>query len=155
MLHERLVRTVISCQRIDRADAEDAVQDAYIYALRTQHPWDGRSKLYTWLTRVAINASKMRGRSRLRIEKHETVIDDAFGIADTFSPHDRLFAMEKFEVFKDVLMSEMPERNRKAILLLIADPDGGYKGVGDKIGVSANTLKSQIYRARKELQTIL
>jgi RNA polymerase sigma-70 factor, ECF subfamily len=154
-LRERLVKTLIFSRRIERADAEDAIQDAYMHALRTKHPWDGRSALRTWLTRVAINAAKMRGRRRGTIEKHETVLDDAFEISAGISPYDRLLAVERLEVFEDVLLAEMPAKNRRAILFLIADPDAGYKAAGNKIGIGFNTIKSRIMRARRDLRAAL
>jgi RNA polymerase sigma-70 factor, ECF subfamily len=154
-LRERLVRTLILHRRIERADAEDAVQDAYMYALRTKSPWDGRSKLRTWLTRVAINASLMRHRKRARIEKHETIFDDAMKITSDFSQHDRVFALERLELFEDVILAEMSPGNRQAILLLVADPDGGFRGISERAGIPVNTFKAQVHRARNILRAVL
>jgi DNA-directed RNA polymerase specialized sigma24 family protein len=126
-----------------------------MYALRTKSPWNGRSKLRTWFTRVAINASRMRNRKRARIEKHETVFDDALGMASDFSPHDRVFALERLELFEDVLLSEMSVANRRAILLLIADLDGGYRESAEKVGICVNTFKAQVHRARNILRAVL
>jgi RNA polymerase sigma-70 factor (ECF subfamily) len=45
-------------------DAEDAMQDTFLRAFVYLKQFDGRSKFYTWLTRVAINSSLMHMRKR-------------------------------------------------------------------------------------------
>src|SRR5260370_19157502 len=42
-----------------REDAEDAVQDSLLRAFVHMRDFDGRSKLGTWLTRIAINSALM------------------------------------------------------------------------------------------------
>jgi RNA polymerase sigma-70 factor (ECF subfamily) len=51
----------------DDADAEDAVQDAYVRAYQSFGQFQGESKLSTWLTRIVINESL----ERLRKQKRE------------------------------------------------------------------------------------
>ena len=48
----------------DDADAEDALQEAYIAAFRHLHEFRGDSRLATWLTRIVINQALGRLRSR-------------------------------------------------------------------------------------------
>lgn len=156
VLREQLVRIVCAWRRLDRSDGEDAVQDAYLCALRTKSPWDGRSTLKTWLTRIVINALNMRARKRKNLEKYETVLDDAFEISDDgFSAHDRVVAMERMELFEDVLLVEMCPFKRQAILLCVANSEDGYREIGEKVGVGVSTLKTRIYRARRELRAVL
>src|SRR5215471_16914320 len=45
-------------------DAEDALQDGMLSAVRNLGRFEGRSKFSTWLTRIVINAALMRLRSR-------------------------------------------------------------------------------------------
>jgi RNA polymerase sigma-70 factor, ECF subfamily len=45
-------------------DAEDAMQDTFLRAFSRLKEFDGGSKFYTWLTRVAINSSLMLLRKR-------------------------------------------------------------------------------------------
>jgi RNA polymerase sigma-70 factor, ECF subfamily len=50
----------------DDAEAEDAVQEAYLRAYRALDKFNGESRLTTWLTRIVINEAlqKMRNRKR-------------------------------------------------------------------------------------------
>jgi RNA polymerase sigma-70 factor, ECF subfamily len=63
--NQRLYRAAWSILR-NRADAEDAVQDAYIKAFSTGARFTGRSSLATWLTRIAVNEALQRKRAASR-----------------------------------------------------------------------------------------
>jgi len=47
------------------ADAEDAVQDALLSALRHVQQFRGEAKMSTWLTTIVINSARMKLRKRL------------------------------------------------------------------------------------------
>ena len=60
-----LYRTARAILR-DDAEAEDAVQEAYIRAYRALDGFRGESKLSTWLVRIAANEALMRRRKNAR-----------------------------------------------------------------------------------------
>jgi RNA polymerase sigma factor (sigma-70 family) len=62
----RIARAILK----DDAEAEDAVQDAYLEAFRHIGEFRGQSQVATWLTRIAINQALMR----LRRHKRERVV---------------------------------------------------------------------------------
>ncbi len=59
--NQRLYRAAWSVLR-NRADAEEAVQDAYVKAFSSAR-FEGRSSLATWLTRITLNEALMRKRA--------------------------------------------------------------------------------------------
>jgi RNA polymerase sigma-70 factor, ECF subfamily len=63
--NQRLYRTARSILK-DDAEAEDAVQDAYILAYQAMGQFRGGAKLSTWLVRIVVNEAigRMRKRSR-------------------------------------------------------------------------------------------
>lgn len=65
----RLFRVARAILR-DDAEAEDALQDAYLNAFRHMRDFEGESRLATWLTRIVINEALMR----LRRRKRESVV---------------------------------------------------------------------------------
>jgi RNA polymerase sigma-70 factor (ECF subfamily) len=77
--NQRLYRAARSILR-DDADAEDAVQEAYLQAFRAIGQFRGDSRLSTWLTRIAINTALARRRQRVR--QAEVVWLDADPAAD-------------------------------------------------------------------------
>ena len=62
----RIARAILK----DDADAEDALQDAYLDAYRHMDEFRGGSQLATWLTRIVINQALVR----LRKQKRERVV---------------------------------------------------------------------------------
>src|SRR5215470_4951852 len=49
------------------ADAEDAVQDALLSALRHVQQFRGQAQMSTWLTTIVINSARMKLRKRLAL----------------------------------------------------------------------------------------
>ena len=64
--NRRLYRVARSVLR-DDAEAEDALQDAYLQAYRALPAFRGESALGTWLTRIVVNAALMRQRKTGRL----------------------------------------------------------------------------------------
>src|SRR3974390_2264112 len=58
----RVARSILGSD----ADAEDAVQEAYIAAYLHVAAFRGDAKVLTWLTRIVVNQALARRRSRLR-----------------------------------------------------------------------------------------
>jgi len=50
----------------DDAEAEDAVQEAWLLAFRSMGAWRGEAKLSTWLVRIVVNESLARRKRRAR-----------------------------------------------------------------------------------------
>jgi RNA polymerase sigma factor (sigma-70 family) len=62
----RVARAILK----DDADAEDALQDAYLDAYRHMSDFRGDAQLSTWLTRIVVNQALMR----LRRQKRERIV---------------------------------------------------------------------------------
>src|SRR5665213_2984553 len=58
----RVARSILK----DDAEAEDAVQEAYLLAYGALGDFRGEAKLSTWLTRITVNESIARARKRKR-----------------------------------------------------------------------------------------
>ena len=71
--NQRLFRTAWSILK-HRAEAEDALQSAYLKAFAAIESFEGRSSLSTWLTRIVINEALGRQRSAKR---RRTQLDDS------------------------------------------------------------------------------
>lgn len=69
--NQTLYRTVRSILK-DDAEAEDAVQEAYVQAYRAMDHFRGDAKLSTWLIRIAVNVAIRRAR---KINRSAEVID--------------------------------------------------------------------------------
>jgi RNA polymerase sigma-70 factor (ECF subfamily) len=68
--HRSYLRGLANRMQSTMAEAEDAVQDAYLQAYRKMHEFRGDSKIDTWLTRITVNAALMR----LRKQRHGVIV---------------------------------------------------------------------------------
>src|ERR1700740_917734 len=59
----------------NREDAEDVVQDAFLKAYSNLNQFQGQSKFYTWLVRIAVNEALMKLRRR-RTDKTVSIDED-------------------------------------------------------------------------------
>jgi RNA polymerase sigma-70 factor, ECF subfamily len=59
----RLFQTIVAITK-NRQDAEDALQDTFLRAYVAIGTFEGRCKVYTWLTRIAVNSALMILRKR-------------------------------------------------------------------------------------------
>lgn len=76
--NQTLYRTARSILK-DDAEAEDAVQEAYVLAYRAMDRFSGDAKLSTWLIRIAVNVAIRRAR---KLHRSAEVIDLVADLAD-------------------------------------------------------------------------
>src|SRR6185295_672336 len=89
--NQKLYRTARSILK-DDAEAEDAVQEAYLLAYRSLAGFRGDATLSTWLVRVVVNESlgRLRKRKRdaeiIRLGHTDTEVDDALELTMDNAP---------------------------------------------------------------------
>jgi RNA polymerase sigma-70 factor (ECF subfamily) len=139
-------------------DAEDAVQEGLLAALRNLHQFEGRARLSTWLTRIVLNACLMRLRS-LRAHESEP-IEKLIGrqgrlrLPDVLvdgqpSPEEVYAQAEQRQILNQGLQG-LSWPHRRALALC------HFQGMTTKeaasaLGLSEGTVKSQVHRARRKL----
>jgi RNA polymerase sigma-70 factor (ECF subfamily) len=145
------------------ADANDAVQDAFVSAFRSIDRFDGKAALGTWLHRIAVNAALMRLRSRRR--RPEVSIESLLPgfLADGHHADppaawqtSRTDPAERDELRKLVRdrINELPAGFRDIVLL--RDIEGlDTEETARLLGLSENAAKTRLHRARQALRTLL
>ena len=71
--NQALFRAARSILR-DDAEAEDAVQEAYLQAYRAMGSFRGDARLSTWLIRIAVNEALHRRQRRARLSDIDEVV---------------------------------------------------------------------------------
>lgn len=144
-------------------DAQDAVQDAFVTAIRSLDKFEARSTLATWLHRIVINSALMKRRSQSR--RPEASLD---GLLPTFledghqaQPTPRwsnaaLATLEQEEVREQVrrCIDRLPETHR-TVLLLRDIQELDTETVSGLLGISTEAVKVRLHRARQALKTLL
>jgi RNA polymerase sigma-70 factor, ECF subfamily len=138
-------------------DAEDALQDGLLSAFRNLGRFEGRSQFSTWLTRIVINAALMRRRSakaRPAISLDETPREEELPASERFADDgpnpEQVFAGTELREMISANLDELSPLLRTAFLL--REVEGYSTGeAAKKLGVTENTLKARLWRARHQL----
>ena len=138
-------------------EAEDAVQDGLLSAFRNLKRFEGRSQFSTWLTRIVINAALMRRRSakaRPAVSLEETSREDELPAAERFADNrpspEQVYAGTELRGMLQENLEELSPLLRTAFVLREME---GYSTdeAAKKLGVTENTLKARLWRARHQL----
>lgn len=138
-------------------DAEDALQDGLLSAYRNLKGFEGRSQFSTWLTRIVINAALMRRRSakaRPAISLDEPPREDELPATERFADD----GLTPEQVFENTEIREMLSENLDQLspllrtAFVLREVQGYSTGeAAKKLGVTENTLKARLWRARHQL----
>jgi RNA polymerase sigma-70 factor (ECF subfamily) len=153
----RIARAILK----DDAEAEDAVQDAYLEAFRHIGEFRGQSQVATWLTRIAINQALMR----LRRHKRDRVVvpfsSDATGGTGQREVVDRkaespAAATLRAEI-RNVVEShidQLPPAFR-AVFIMRDVEEMTVQETAECLGIPPATVRTRLFRARALLRAAL
>ncbi len=154
--NQRLYRAAWSVLR-NRADAEEAVQDAYVKAFSGM-PFEGRSSLATWLTRIALNEALARkraneARKRSLAEADITQIDDYRENLMSVAFRSPEFQMLRAELAKaiEAAIARLPDDFRTVIVLRDIE-DMSVDETADALDLLPATVKTRHLRARRRMR---
>ena len=142
----------------NKEDAQDVVQDAFLKAYEKLDQFQGNSKFYTWLVRIAVNESLMRLRKR-RTGKMVSIDDDIEteegsvprDLADwSPNPEQNYGQAELAEILRKTIQG-LPHGFR--IVFVLRDVDGlSTEETAETLGLSVPAVKSRLLRARLQLR---
>jgi RNA polymerase sigma-70 factor (ECF subfamily) len=145
----------------DEQEAEDVLQETFLSAFRAIDRFEGRSKLSTWLYRIAYNASLMHLRKRERMttfsldqpygdeEQARPVAGDLLVDWSTL-PDDRLLTAEARQEM-DRAIAQLPQSLRAAFILRDIQGLSGAE-TAEILGISVQAVKNRLHRARLSLR---
>ena len=147
----------------DEQEAQDAVQDAFLSAFKKIDTFDGRSRLSTWLHRIAVNAALMRLRRRARLG--ERSIEDLLprfkddghrlSVGPPWQPTpDVLAQTDEMRRLVHESIAKLPEDYRNVILLRDIE-ELGTQQAADVLGIRPGAVKTRLHRARLALRELL
>lgn len=161
-LHNRtMYRTARAILR-DDAEAEDAVQDAYLQAYRSIGAFRGDAKLSTWLVRIVANEALARRRKDARraaivpirgggVEEHEFEAEAA--VRGENGPESQAQRSELRRLLEQKI-DELPEAFR-AVFMLRALEELPVDETAAVLGIPEATVRTRFFRARSLLRESL
>jgi len=131
------------------ADAEDVAQEALLRAYRQFDRLRDRSRFRAWLVRIAFRLALDRLRSAKRRELRDTTWSQPEHQPPPANAED-LAASNEFQGHLDRALAELPEKLR-LVLLLAAMEGHTIDQIATLLSISAGTVKSRIFYARRQL----
>jgi RNA polymerase sigma-70 factor, ECF subfamily len=130
----------------DDALAEDWAQEAWIRVFRSLPEFRGEAAFSTWVHRVAVNSALQGLRSRNRHDSRETELPAELPGRQRDGTILRLSL--------EAALARLPDGMRQ--VLLLHDVEGfTHDEIGEMLGVTAGTSKSQLFKARAKMREIL
>ena len=139
-------------------DAEDILQETFIKAYRGLKTFDGRSKISTWLFRIATNEALMiLRRKQPNFLSLDEPLDSAEGeqepiqVVDWCCLPEKEFLSDESRERLDAAVQKLPESLRVVFLLRDIN-DLSTHETADVLGLSETAVKTRLSRARLRLR---
>jgi len=141
----------------NREDAEDVMQEAFLKAYQHLPEFEGNSRFYTWLVRIAVNQALMKLRKRrpnqVSLDEEIETGDDSFfrDVEDWGpSPAERFEQTQLHEILNSAI-SELDPSFR--IVFQLRDiEEMSTEETADVLHLSVPAVKSRLLRARLKLR---
>jgi RNA polymerase sigma-70 factor (ECF subfamily) len=147
-------------QRItqNREDAEDVVQDAFLKAFQNLGQFQGQSKFYTWLVRIAVNEALMRLRRRrpermVSLDEEIRTEEDSMPreVADWSPNPEQLYSQAELKDILSKTIQGLPLGFRTVFVL--RDMEAlSTEETAEALNLSIPAVKSRLLRARLQLR---
>jgi RNA polymerase sigma-70 factor (ECF subfamily) len=151
----RIMRLAMRYTR-NTEDAEDVVQDTFLKAFRALRQFRGDSAFYSWLHRIAINATKTAWMARRRdlsvmaptLDSSELV--EGLAMPRDFDTPEELALTEEIFHVVNTAIEKLCEEQRAAIVL--RELEGlSYAEVASRMSCPIGTVRSRVFRAREAI----
>lgn len=156
--NQRLYRLARSMLR-NAADAEDALQEAYLSAFKAMAGFRGDSSMATWLSRLVVNEclARMRRQARrdniLRIVSTDEEVEEespALPHSDIEGP-DGALARAELRVLLESRLDELPEAFRTVFVLRCVE-ELSVEETAECLDIPEATVRTRHFRARSMLR---
>jgi RNA polymerase sigma-70 factor (ECF subfamily) len=134
----------------DAADAEDAVQDAFVAALRRIEDCRPEEKFRPWLLTIVRNrAIDLRRRQRVRRADSLDVVGDA----PTSSASGPLREAERADARAHLAAALATLTDVRREVVLLHDLEGwSHREIGEHLGLAEGTVRAHLFWARRDLR---
>jgi RNA polymerase sigma-70 factor, ECF subfamily len=143
-------------QRI-QDDAEDVLQETFLRAYLARESFEGRSSIYSWLTRIAINSALMVLRKR-RVrceflfdpqpdERGESI---SFEVRDSAPNPEELCVLHQHQLKTLHALRRLRPHLREPIQMQLTH-GWSIREISRALDISEAAVKSRLYRARQRL----
>jgi RNA polymerase sigma-70 factor (ECF subfamily) len=139
-------------------DAEDVLQETFLKAYTHLDGFQGNSKFYTWLVRIAMNEALMKLRKRKgdkvvsldeQLDTGEDTVTREIAVWEG-NPEER-YSQDELRDILDKTIASLPESFRTVFVLRDIE-ELSTEETADTLGLSIPAVKSRLLRARLQLR---
>jgi RNA polymerase sigma-70 factor (ECF subfamily) len=146
-LKDKLFRLALRIT-LDRAEAEDVVQDTMIRVWNKRDEWPQFDSIEAYCLTIAKNLAI--DRSQKMEAKNVELTPEMEDATDASGPYDRLVNSERLKLIHQ-LINELPERQR--VVMQLRDIEGkNYKEIADVMQLTEEQVKVNLFRARQKVK---
>jgi RNA polymerase sigma-70 factor, ECF subfamily len=131
-------------------DADDVLQNTFIKVYKGILQFEGKSKLYTWLYRIATNEALTHLQSRAR-QKSESVDDMTAFLANTLIA-DEWFDGDAAQLALQKAIAQLPEK-QKIVFNMRYFEEMPYEEMAQVLDTSVGALKASFHHAMKKIES--
>lgn len=154
----RLYRTILSIAK-NPQDAEEALQETLLRAYLAIRRFEGKSQIYTWLTRIAVNTTlmvlrKQRVCPEVLFDPQPDVRGESFTfeVKDSTPNPEELCFLHQRQIEALRALHRLRPFLREPIRMQIMH-GWSISEISRELNVSVAAVKSRLYRARQQLST--
>jgi RNA polymerase sigma-70 factor (ECF subfamily) len=152
LLYEKAIFNHIYRIVSNKKDAEDLTQETFIRLYEKRSLINPDKNFKSWLYKIATNIALDFLRKKTR-QKELFLIDSDQEPFETIDEEDSYYRIERTYDLERAL-SKL-KLIHKTVLLLFYRDDFDYEAIAKTLDVPINTVKTHLYRAKKELKEIL
>jgi RNA polymerase sigma-70 factor (ECF subfamily) len=155
----RLYRTIVAIMK-NPQDAEDALQDTFLRAYLAIHKFEGRSNIYSWLTRIAVNSAltilrKRRARVEVLFGSHvdgqlETLL---FEVKDSSPNPEEAYELDQRRLETLRAIGRLDPHLQAPIGMQLTH-GSSMREISRALNITQAAAKSRMYRARQRLSAV-
>ena len=156
LYQHKLYKTILGITK-NREDAEDALQDTFLRAYVALRHFEGRSSVYSWLTRIAINSALMilrrrRVRAEVFFESPSNERDGAYPleVKDTALNPEQMWAQQQRWTHVSYAIERLDPK-LKAPLQVLLTRECSMNEIAQTLDITVAAVKARLHRARHRL----
>ncbi len=134
---------------IEHDDTNDVLQNCFIKVFKSIHNFEGKSKLYTWLYRIATNEAITWINKKKR--KSTNSIDGEDNILVQTLRADQYFDGDEVQIQLQLALRQLPEKQRTVFNLRYFE-ELSYKEISELLDTSVGGLKASYHHAVKKIE---
>jgi len=141
----------------NKEDAEDSMQEAFMKAFEHLGEFEGNSRFYTWLVRIAVNQALMKLRKR---RPNQVSLDEEIDTGEEMltreiedwgpSPEERYKQNELGDILNEAILDLDP--SFRIVFQLRDIEELSTEETAEALGLSIPAVKSRLLRARLKLR---